>query len=78
MSSSFLAPDEFTEEELKQEYCLKFFRYEDLTEGEKTIAIEFYRTAKMVVTHCERNEQRTAALRKLLESRFWALRAIEL
>jgi hypothetical protein len=58
------------------EPLLQFFRYEHLPENLQVISKPFGELAQKIVTDLPRNPERTVALRKLLESKDCAVRAV--
>lgn len=69
------APDEFTEQELKDDAILRFFHYKHLPEVLRDRSSPFCDLAKLIVRTTPRNPERTVALRKLLEAKDAAVRA---
>jgi hypothetical protein len=55
---------------------LQFFRFEHLPEKEALVALPFAQMANHLCAILPQNPERTVALRKLLESRDCALRAL--
>lgn len=69
------APDEFTEQELKDDAILRFFHYAHLPPILRVRSEPFCELAKMIVRTTPRNAERSVALRKLLEAKDAAVRA---
>jgi hypothetical protein len=69
-------PEEFTEEELANDWCLQYFHYMHLPPHLKPTSKMFCEMAKQMVTTLPRNPERSVALRKLLESKDAAVRAM--
>lgn len=66
-----------TENELEQdEPMLQFFKYSHLPETLQSISKDFHQLAIDVVGNIPRNPERTACLRKLLEAKDCAVRAL--
>ena len=59
-----------------EEYLLQFFAYEHLPEKLQAVSKPFGELAKQIVETLPRNPERTVALRKLLEAKDCAVRAI--
>lgn len=64
------------EVELSQEPMLQFFNYQHLPEHLKKVSEHFCKMAEEIVLNIPRNPERTAALRKLLEAKDCAVRAL--
>ena len=60
----------------EQEPILQFFQFEHLPEHLKVTSIFFFELACKLVATLPRNPERTVALRKLLESKDCAVRAL--
>lgn len=60
----------------QEEYLLQFFAYEHLPEHLQTISKPFGSMASILCETLPRNPERTVALRKLLESKDCAVRAL--
>jgi len=58
------------------EYLLQFFAYEHLPENLKTVSRPFGELAHRIADNLPRNPERTTALRKLLEAKDCAVRAM--
>lgn len=58
------------------EPLLQFFRYEHLPENLQVISKPFGELAQKIVSDLPRNPERTVSLRKLLESKDCAVRAV--
>lgn len=67
---------DLTPPEQKQEYMLQFFKYEHLPERLQTISKPFGELAKNIADTVPKNPERTVALRKLLEAKDCAVRAL--
>ena len=67
----------FTEEELKTDYILKYFLFDDINEELNDIASYYALLADMIIKSVPRTPERTVALRKLLESKDAAFRACD-
>jgi hypothetical protein len=59
----------------EQEPLLQFFEYEHLRDDLQPVSLRFHDLAHDLVNILPRNPERTAALRKLLESKDCAVRA---
>lgn len=59
-----------------QEFLLQFFAFEHLPEHLQGTSREFHRLAHVMVDWLPRNPERTTALRKLLEAKDCAVRAV--
>lgn len=59
-----------------QEHILQFFAYDHLPEKLQAISRPFGELANQIVGSAPRNPERTVALRKLLESKDAAVRAV--
>ena len=66
---------EFTDEELRADTILQFFRYAHLPPHLQEVSAPFAQQAKAIVETLPRNPERTVALRKLLEGKDAAVRA---
>lgn len=69
------SPQEFTEEEIKQDHILQFFHYAHLPEFLRDRSKPFCVLARQIIDTTPRNPERTAALRKLLEAKDANVRA---
>ena len=69
------SPQEFTEEEIKQDHILQFFHYAHLPDALRARSKPFCDVARQIVDTTPRNPERTVALRKLLEAKDAAVRA---
>jgi len=58
------------------EHLLQFFRYEHLPEHLQAVSKPFAAMAKGIAENCPANPETTVALRKLLESKDAAVRAV--
>ena len=58
------------------EPLLQFFAFAHLPEHMRVVSIKFYELAEHVVATLPRNPERTVALRKLLEAKDCAVRAL--
>jgi hypothetical protein len=67
-----------TQEQTQQpvEPMLQFFSFEHLPEHLKVVSCKFYELAHSIVALLPRNPERTVALRKLLEAKDCAVRAV--
>jgi hypothetical protein len=65
-----------TESVAKQEHILQFFAYEHLPPELQLASQPFASLARAIVATIPRNPERTTALRKLLESKDAAVRAV--
>ncbi|CAB4169822.1 hypothetical protein UFOVP903_24 [uncultured Caudovirales phage] len=59
-----------------REGLLQFFDYAHLPAHLQIVSISFYTLAHSIVEKCPRNPERTVALRKLLEAKDCAVRAM--
>jgi len=59
-----------------QEHILQFFEYEHLPEHLRAVSEPFHELAHELVEFAPRNPERTVALRKLLEAKDCAVRAV--
>lgn len=59
-----------------QEHIMQFFCYQHLPQYLQTISQPFHDMAQNIVTKLPRNPERTVALRKLLEAKDAAVRAL--
>lgn len=69
------APQEFTEDEIRQDHILQFFHYAHLQEALRDRSRPFCDLARAIVDNTPRNPERTVALRKLLEAKDANVRA---
>lgn len=76
MSDIHPAPAEFTEGELLLDPILRFFHYHHLPPALLDTSAPFCSLAKAMVNTLPRNAERTMALRKLLEAKDCAVRAM--
>lgn len=60
----------------QQEAILRYFTYQHLPEHLQQVSAPFCQLAYALVEHCPRNPERTVALRKLLEAKDAAVRAV--
>jgi len=70
------APGEFSPEEIGMDPVLRFFHYSHLPPTLRTISAQFCGVAQFIILKCPRNAERTVALRKLLEAKDAAVRAM--
>lgn len=61
---------------MKTHYLLQFFRYDHLPESLQKISKPFGELAEHIRWHCQDNPESTTALRKLLEAKDCAVRAV--
>jgi hypothetical protein len=61
---------------MEQEYLLQFFAYEHLPERLQFVSRPFGELAQRITATLPKNQERTAALRKLLEAKDCAVRAL--
>ena len=59
-----------------QEHIIQFFEYRHLPEHLQTASEPFHDLAHVIVEYMPRNPERTVALRKLLEAKDAAVRAV--
>jgi hypothetical protein len=72
-------PEVLSKEEKRaadQEHIMQYFAFEMLREPIRAVAEAFYNLANAIEQNLPRNPERTVALRKLLESKDAAIRAI--
>jgi len=60
----------------EQEYLMQFFGYAHLPENLQEVSKPFHLLAEVIVAEVPRNPERTVALRKLLEAKDCAVRAM--
>lgn len=60
----------------QNEPMLQFFAFEHLPDHLKVVSVKFYELAMTIVAIVPRNPERTVALRKLLEAKDCAVRAV--
>lgn len=70
------APQNTLVAEQAAEHMMQFFTYAHLPDHLKMVSSQFCLLAEAVVAHCPRNPERTVALRKLLEAKDCAVRAL--
>lgn len=70
------APTEFTPDEIQQDHILRFFHYSHLPATLQTRSKPFCDLARHLIDTTPRNPERTVALRKLLEAKDAAVRAV--
>jgi hypothetical protein len=70
------APSEFTLGQLAFDPILRFFHYSHLPQPLAAASAPFCQLAHRIVTELPRNPERTVALRKLLEAKDCAVRAL--
>lgn len=75
MSAIHPAPQEFSDDEIKQDHILQFFHYAHLPEVLRDRSRPFCELARMILDSTPRNPERTVALRKLLEAKDANVRA---
>lgn len=61
---------------MDQEYLLQFFKFEHLPPNLQGVSRHFANLASLIVELTPRNPERTTALRKLLEAKDCAVRAV--
>lgn len=76
MSDIHPAPGEFSSDELSADPILRHFHYSHLPDRLRGISSRFYVLARIIVDDVPRNAERTVALRKLLEAKDCAVRAM--
>jgi hypothetical protein len=69
------APIEFTAAELRSDPLLRFFHYAHLPPVLQHLSSPFCKLARHLMDTTNRNQERTVALRKLLEAKDAAVRA---
>jgi len=62
--------------EIASEHIMQFFEYAHLPQHLQLISMEFRKLADGVIANIPRNPERTVALRKLLEAKDAAVRAV--
>jgi hypothetical protein len=67
---------EHTERKMPKDRMLQFFAYEHLPEHLRRVSAPFGELAKLMVETLPSNPERTAGLRKLLEAKDCAVRAV--
>lgn len=67
---------EFSEGKMGEDRMLKWFKHEHLPTHIKDTAYSFFRLAEIIVNQIKPGPERAVALRKLLESREAAIRAL--
>jgi hypothetical protein len=70
------SPTEFTPDEIAQDHVLRYFHYRHLPQPLQFISALFCGMAREVITTIPRNAERTVALRKILEAKDCAVRAM--
>lgn len=70
------APAEFSDEQLMEDPILRFFHFTHLPPSLRDMSQHFCYLARNVVTSAPRSAERTMALRKLLEAKDCAVRAL--
>lgn len=70
------SPSEFSAEQLAADPILRFFHYAHLPPNLRHVSGPFCELASRVITMTPRNAERTVALRKLLEAKDCAVRAM--
>lgn len=58
------------------EPMMQFFKFDHLPDHLKTVSVNFWNLAKIIEDTLPRNPERTVALRKLLEAKDCAVRAV--
>ncbi|NDF14405.1 hypothetical protein EB061_03680 [bacterium] len=76
MSEIHPAPIEFTEDQIDKDPILHFFHYAHLPPHLQAVSRPFCQMAMDMVTSLPRNAERSVALRKLLEAKDCAVRAL--
>lgn len=71
-----LDKDLYNEKPEDSEPMLQFFQYKHLPQHLQSISKPFSELAKFIVCESPKNPERTAALRKLLEAKDCAVRAV--
>ena len=61
---------------MNEEYLIQFFEYKHLPENLQVVSKPFGELAKKIVDELPRNQERTVAIRKLLEAKDCAVRAL--
>ena len=61
---------------MKQEFLLQFFKYEHLPPHLQEVSLPFFALANVIVGRLPSNPERTTALRKFLEAKDCAVRAL--
>lgn len=69
------APAEFTAQEIQTDHLLQFFHYAHLPPTLQARSRPFCELARLIVDTAPRNQERTVALRKLLEAKDANVRA---
>lgn len=62
--------------EIASEHIMQFFEYAHLPQHLQLVSMEFRKLADGILANIPRNPERTVALRKLLESKDAAVRAV--
>lgn len=70
------APEGFTAEQLATDPILRFFHFVHLPPQLRQASVKFYELASHIIATTPRNAERTVALRKLLEAKDAAVRAM--
>ena len=70
------APAEFTAEQLQADPILRYFHYSHLPTQLQAVSKPFCDLARTMVDQLPRNAERSTALRKLLEAKDCAVRAL--
>jgi hypothetical protein len=70
------SPGEFSPDEVNTDPVLRFFHYSHLPEMLRAASAPFCQLARHIVDTTPRNAERTVALRKLLEAKDAAVRAM--
>lgn len=70
------APDGFSESQLKEDPILRYFHFAHLPEKLQAVSKPFCMLAAELVDTLPRNAERSTALRKLLEAKDCAVRAL--
>lgn len=67
---------EFTEFEISIDNILQYFAYQHLREPLRDVSLGFAKQARYIIDTCPRCPERSVALRKLLEAKDAAVRAM--
>lgn len=76
MSTIHPPPIEFSPEEIQHDHVLRYFHYTHLPPHLRVVSAVFCAAAREILTLTPRNPERTVALRKLLEAKDCAVRAL--
>jgi hypothetical protein len=69
-------PEGFTPEQMQTDPILRFFHFAHLPPQLRQASVKFYELASHIIATTPRNAERTVALRKLLEAKDAAVRAM--